>query len=115
MFVVYNQSDRDRPADQATAAGLTIILEAFAHNLEADGKSDRPVIEWSNQVGEALNAFGSRSTLGKNYRREFAKEFDALGLDLKRALGVTDVPNELTPERRAAAVAVLRRHAEALK
>ena len=115
LFSTLEQTEPRTSSPKPSAAGLAIILDSFAYNLELDGQAERPVIEWSNQVGEAINAFGARSTLGASYRSTFASEFDALALDLKAALGVTDAPRELTTERRAAAVAVLRRHARGLK
>ena len=115
LFVSLQQTEPAQLNSKPTAAGLAVILDAFAYNLERDGQQERPVIEWSNQVGESINEFGSRSTLGRSYRSTFAAEFDALALDLKSSLGVTHSPRELTPDRRAAAVAVLRRHARALQ
>jgi len=109
------QKETEPAAADPSPAGLSVILEAFAWNLEHDGQADRPVLEYSNQVGQAINEFGRRSTLGRAYREAFAAEFDELGRDLAAALGSSDGPQRLTPETRAAAVSVLRRHSRTIQ
>ena len=105
---IRSPTEQTEPPPTPTRAGLATILEAFAYNLEADGRLDLPILQTTNQVGEAINAFGARSTLGQAYRSTFAPEFDELGRRLKRALDVADRPRELTPARRAAAAEALR-------
>ena len=102
-------------SEHPTRAGLAVILEAFAFNLEKDGQLERPVLQWSSDVGEVFNLFGSRSTLGRSYRDHFASEFDDLGAQLSDALEDQDEPQPLTAARRSAAVSVLRRFARGLE
>ena len=98
-----------------TRAGLSVILNAFAYNLEADGNRENPAVQYSNQLGEAFNVFGSRTTLGKSYKETFSDEFKALGSDLREVFGVLDSPVPLSPETRSRAVSVIRQHADGIE
>ena len=87
-FGIQSEKNPGSQAPQPTKAGLIVILDAFAWNIEQDGKLDQPLITYSNHLGEAFNEFGRRSTLGQSYRTEFGQEFDQLAVDLKNALDV---------------------------
>jgi len=115
VLYLFNGQRPAATAERPTAAGLATIFESFAYNVERDGQQEPPVLQWSNQLGEAVNEFGARSTLGRSYRSEFSHEFQTLGRDLKAAMGVGDAPVELTAEKRAAAVNVFRLHVEKLR
>lgn len=105
------EPDPERP----TLEGLAVILDAFAYNLEQDGQLEAPSLQWSSDVGDRFNLFGSRSTLGRAYRETFADQFDDLAAQLAAALDARSGPQPLTAARRSAAADVLRRFARGLK
>ncbi len=105
----------EETTETPTLEGLALILEAFAYNLEQDGQLETPTLQWSSDLGEVFNLFGSRSTIGRSYRERFADQFDDLGDQLAEALEAREGPQPLTPARRSAAAEVLRRFARGLK
>ena len=103
-------ANHDQPTTAPRRDVLVSIVDAFAFNLEEDGRRDSPRVTHTAQVGFLFDEFGRRSTLGKSYRDTFRKEFKQLGLELSAAMGLDDelASLPLTSDRRAAAVATLR-------
>ncbi len=94
-------------ADEACI--LQTLFEQFAHSLEYDGQRTEPVVRSSLDMGQRLEKlmqyrYGEDSPFGDRYQ-----SFETLvAAELKRRLALTQTAQEITPEKRAAAVALFR-------
>jgi len=86
VVLVAGSLDRSARQDQRHAV-LADICQAFAYNLDMDGRLAQPRIITAGDVGRLFDQFGERSTLGISYKQYFPDFFKRLGDELAQAAG----------------------------
>jgi hypothetical protein len=121
-FVLINKQPSPKELDVTPRRELlSVVVNAFAYNLEKDGESSTPTIKTTVDLAAAFNTYGNRTVTGQAYTTTFADVFKELGLGIKAAAEETDVVRNMDDKVasgqtvRQAIVSYLKKQAEKLK